>query len=98
MNTVYETEYGTFEWDSEKEAVNIRKHKVDFRLACEVFADPCYVTLEDPFHSVGERRLNIIGRVAGVLLLFVVYTERNRTRIISARKVTKREAMLYEGQ
>ncbi|HLJ30405.1 MAG TPA: hypothetical protein VKY85_27110 [Candidatus Angelobacter sp.] len=29
-----------FEWDLEKELINIKKHGIDFRLASKVFDDP----------------------------------------------------------
>ena len=50
-------------------------------------------------HSTSEEeRINIIGRVADMLLLFVVATDRNGiTRIISARKAEpEEEAEYYE--
>jgi len=46
----------TFEWDSEKDEANLKKHGVSFSEAATVFADPLTITISDPDHSVGEER------------------------------------------
>jgi hypothetical protein len=44
----------------------------------------------------GEQRFILLGMAKGQILLLVAYTERgDRTRIISARKVTKHEQQQY---
>lgn len=43
-----------FEWDSEKEAANQRKHGVTFAEASTVFGDPFARTRADPLHSIDE--------------------------------------------
>lgn len=52
---------------------------------------------EDLEHStLEEERINIIGRVSDMLVLFVVATDRNgNTRIISARKAEEDEEKEY---
>ena len=83
-----------YEWDSDKEAANIRKHGIDFDTAILVFEDEFRVEWYDAAHSGTEDRYNTIGMVSDVL--FVVYTERGkRSRIISARLATKAERRLY---
>ena len=83
-----------FEWDEEKAAANLRKHKVDFRDAARVFGDPYRMETYDAAHSDEEDRYNVIGLVRDVL--FVVYTERRENvRIISARKATRLEKRRY---
>ena len=85
---------GIYEWDSEKEALNIRKHGLDFEVALLVFEDENYIEWYDAAHSEAEERYNVLGMVHDVL--FVVYTERrNNIRIISARLATKQERSLY---
>ena len=84
-----------FEWDEEKAAANFKKHGVDFRDAVRVFSDPFRKEFYDAAHSDEEDRYNTIGKVRDVL--FVVYTERREyTRIISARKATRRERSWYD--
>ncbi len=83
-----------FEWDYQKEIVNIRKHGIDFQTAALVFRDPNRIEFYDEAHSEEEDRYNTIGMAHNVL--FVVYTERREyTRIISARIATNYERGLY---
>jgi uncharacterized DUF497 family protein len=83
-----------YEWDSEKEALNIKKHGLDFDTAVLVFEDENYIEWYDSQHSETEERYNVLGMVHDVL--FVVYTERrDNVRIISARLATKQERSLY---
>ena len=37
-----------FEWDEDKAAANLKKHKVSFEEAKTVFAAPFSVTIDDP--------------------------------------------------
>lgn len=86
-----------FEWDKEKERLNLIKHGVTFEEAITVFDDPLALTFEDMLHSIQEDRFLTIGYSNLARLLTVVATEReNKTRIISARNVTKRERNIYE--
>ena len=51
----------------------------------------------DPDHSEPERREILIGHSARVRLLLVAFTDRQgKIRLISARKVTRRERRDYE--
>ncbi len=86
-----------FEWDAEKEALNIQKHGIDFETAKFVSDDPFLLELFDEDHStVFEKRYKAIGRAGNTLtVLTVIYTERQRIRIISARFATKREEKSY---
>lgn len=45
-----------FDWNPTKEKQNIRKHKVNFRVASTVFRDSCQLTLYDEEHSEQEDR------------------------------------------
>jgi len=45
-----------FEWDSEKEESNIRKHCVSFHEGATVFGDLLSWSFPDPNHSEGEER------------------------------------------
>ncbi len=82
------------EWDDEKEAVNIRKHKLGFDEAMRVFDDRNRKEFYDHLHSQEEDRFFTIGMVRDIL--FVVYTERREAiRIISARKANEKEVRLY---
>ena len=86
-----------FEWDSEKEKINITKHGLDFETASRVFYDENRIEKYDGEHSIDEDRYITIGEINGVaFVVMVVYTERKSAiRIISARKATKREKEEY---
>ena len=86
-----------FEWDEEKAASNLKKHRVSFEEASSVFADPLAAIFDDESHSEEEQREIIIGHSADDHLLVVSFTEREGAiRIISARRATKRERQDYE--
>ena len=85
-----------FEWDSNKFTVNLRKHRVSFESACEVFHDP-FVTLINEERVGDELREQVIGMTEDWRVLRVVYTFREEViRIISAGTATPAERRAYE--
>lgn len=50
-----------FEYDEEKEKINIKKHGISFRSAARVFFDADYIEELDQTHSDDEQRYNVIG-------------------------------------
>ena len=86
-----------FEWDDEKEKINIVKHGIDFATAARVFGDENRLEIYDEAHSDNEDRYITIGSVDGVtFIVMVIYTERgDAIRLISARKATKQEGRMY---
>lgn len=96
MATVY---FGIFEWDSEKNARNKRKHGVAFEDAVVVFDDPREITRHDESHSEDEQRWLTLGRAAGVCILAVISVDRHGSiRLISARRATRTEVDEYESE
>jgi len=88
-----------FEWDEDKAAQNLRKHKVAFTEAATVFGDPLSATFPDPDRSIDEDRYITIGTSDRGHVLIVSHTDRaDRIRIISARKATRRERDSYEEE
>jgi uncharacterized DUF497 family protein len=88
-----------FEWDPKKAKYNLRKHGVSFEEAASVFGDLLAAVYQDPDHSTDEQRLLIVGTSVRGRLLHIAFAQRGRRlRIISARKVTKREKQLYEEE
>lgn len=90
--------FGDCEWDEQKNAENILNHDgVTLYEGCTVFDDPLFISFNDPDHSITEKRYIAIGHSERNRLLFVSHTLRHsKTRIISARKVTRRERKDYE--
>ena len=86
-----------FEWDDNKEKINIAKHGIDFSTAAHVFQDENTIDFFDDARSAYEHRYINIGQINGVtIIVMVVYTEReNAIRLISARKATNLERRMY---
>jgi len=88
-----------FEWDPRKSKGNLLKHGVAFREAATVFRDPLSITAYDPDHSEDEDRFITVGTSVGGLFPMVAHTDRGpRTRIISARQLTRAEREAYENE
>jgi uncharacterized DUF497 family protein len=89
-----------FEWDEDKAASNLRKHRVGFEEAARVFLDPSRIEIFDSRQAYGEDRWITIGMVEPAILV-VVYTARGENdeiiRIISARKADKDERAQYQA-
>jgi uncharacterized DUF497 family protein len=90
-----------FEWDSEKDQLNQRKHGVSFALAQLAFLDHDRVILEDLEHGGDEKRYYCLGRVGGGILT-VRFTYRDeKIRIIGAgfwrkgKKIYERENKIH---
>ena len=88
----------SFEWDSEKANKNVKKHGISFEEAGLIFQDNSLIEFYDRAHSIDEKRIIAIGMVNEILS--VVYTERHEStiRLISARKATKKEEVMYYEQ
>lgn len=99
MNIRHQIQGVEFEWNARKAESNLKKHGIEFEVACEVFFDPLLRT-EDGGISEGEQRDAVIGLTVNWQLLYVVYTLRGDDiiRIISARLATKVERKIYESQ
>jgi len=85
-----------FEWDDDKDAENITNHGIAFKTAIQTFDDDRAIPFSDPRHSsVGEPRYALLGLCESGLV-FVSFTFRGtKTRIISARKASKRMQQIY---
>jgi len=87
-----------FEWDENKNKINIQKHGIDFGDARNVFDDPKKRTSPDLRMDYGEERLKVIGKIFGTIIS-VIFTLRNSViRIISARKASQNEREEYNNQ
>ena len=85
-----------FEWESEKAAINLKKHHVPFEYATRIFLDSDRLDSVDDRREYGEERRYTLGRIEGRVFA-VSYTKRNESiRLISARKANERETKRYE--
>jgi hypothetical protein len=60
------------EWDAEKAAENLSKHDVSFEEASTIFGDPPAWTIDDPDHSIEERRFLTTGHSTHHRLIIAV--------------------------
>lgn len=69
---------------------------ISFHDAATVFGDPLAITFPDPDHSEDEERSVTFGMSQSHRLLVVAHTNRgDKTRIISARLMTRKERVIY---
>ena len=86
-----------FEWDKGNIEKNKNKHKLDWWLIEEVFFNEPLIVAEDLKHAETEVRYHALGKTDNDLKLFIVFTIRNKKiRVISARKMNKKEKVEYE--
>jgi uncharacterized DUF497 family protein len=79
-----------FEWDPEKDRINIARHGISFAKAAAFDWQGAQVFTDDR-QDYGEDRFQARGMLGG-RLHFVVFTLRgDRVRLISLRKANKRE-------
>ena len=89
-----------FEWDSEKDRTNQKKHGVSFEEAKSVFYDDSAIQFWDEGHSDLEDRFLLLGRSSKMRILLIVHCFREPEsviKIVSVRKATKTESKQYQG-
>lgn len=84
-----------FEWDPMKAEANLRKHRVTFDFATNVFSDPNCVESPDPEDHEGEERWLGIGQAQEFVLVVVFTLRQDVIRIISARRADRYEYIRY---
>ena len=89
-----------FEWDSKKNASNLKKHKLSFKQATEVFLDTEAIYIPDDNHAEKENRWLVLGKIENFTIVVVVFVDKSdktqeKLRIISARKADKVEEKEY---
>jgi uncharacterized DUF497 family protein len=90
--------FSGFQWDLGNIDKNFVKHNVENWECEQIFFNKPLLVLEDPKHSLTEKRLGAFGRTDSGRLLVVVFTQRGSLiRIISARDMNSRERKFYEG-
>jgi uncharacterized DUF497 family protein len=81
-------------WDEAKRRANLRKHGLDFADAVSVFAGITW-TIEDRRFEYGEQRFITIGMVRDTVVVMAHTETPSEIRIISMRKATRSEQILY---
>lgn len=85
-----------FEWDDNKNQLNLDKHDIDFNEAVSIWQRPDALFVEYDNRGYDEDRYLAWGLLPNGVLLIVVYTYRSeRIRIISARHAEPNERKRY---
>ncbi len=86
-----------FDWDFHNYYKNWLKHNITALQAQEVFSNRPLLIYDDQKHSKSEDRFLAYGKTNAGLRLFVSYTFRGtKIRIISVRKMSRKEREIYE--
>lgn len=86
-----------FEWDSGNLDKSYQKHGVSPKEIEEIFLDNDLGIVPDVGHSQKEQRFIALGKTFEKKNLFVVFTlRREKIRVISARRMHRKEAEKYE--
>jgi len=86
-----------YTWTEEKNQLNKKNHGFFLSEITDVFDDPHLFEYYDKAHSkIDEDRYICLGRWHDILILSVVFTERNGDiHLIMARKATTKEKRIY---
>ena len=87
-----------FDWDENKNRINLEKYGITFEEASTVFFDDRAILFDDPEHSIDEDRFLLLGmsETAKVCIVCHCYRESDTViRIISARQATRKEEQRY---
>ncbi len=96
MEELFE-KFSGFQWDGGNIDKNLIKHNVKNWECEQVFFNRPLVVLDDPRHSVSEKRWAAFGKTDANRFLAIMFTKRNNLiRIISARDMNKRERKFYD--
>ena len=86
-----------FDWDKGNIEKNKKSHNIYKWQIEEVFFNEPLLIYEDTKHSNNEYRWYALGKTDNEIELMVVFTVRNNLlRVISARKMNKKERAYYE--
>lgn len=86
-----------FEWDKWNIDKIYLKHRITHKEAEEIFINDDSYVFSDVKHSQKEERFIILGKTLEKKNFFVVFTMRgDKVRIVSARKMHKKEVEKYE--
>ena len=86
-----------FHWDQGNIDKNLIKHNVENWESEQVFFNKPLLVLDDPKHSIPEKRWAAFGKTDADRFLIVIFTKRgDLIRVISARDMNKKERKFYD--
>jgi uncharacterized DUF497 family protein len=84
-----------FEYDTNKNGLNQRKHGIDFVEAQALWKDPDRI--EIPARTVDEPRYLLVGKIGDDHWSAIITYRDEKIRIISVRRSRREEVEIYEG-
>ena len=86
-----------FQWDEGNKNQNLIKHQVKNWECEQVFFNEPLLILDDPKHSLTEKRWAAFGMTDKGRYLVIIFTKRGKLlRVISARDMNRKESRFYE--
>jgi len=86
-----------FQWDQGNIDKNLINHNVENWESEQVFFNKPLLVLDDPKHSIPEKRWAAFGKTDANRFLIVIFTKRgDLIRVISARDMNKKERKFYD--
>lgn len=85
-----------FEWDDNKNLLNIQKHSVSFYHAQLAFLDPNRIIAQDIEHSSSESRYYCFGKVENTIITVRFTYRMNKIRIFGAGRWRKGKKIYEE--
>ncbi len=86
-----------FQWDEGNIDKNLLKHQVQNWECEQIFFNEPLIMLDDPKHSLSEKRWAAFGQTNAGRLLTIIFTKREKLlRVISARDMNRKEKKFYE--
>lgn len=84
-----------FEWDDNKNAINIEQHDIDFNDAWMIFEN-VVLRKVDTRKDYGEERWIALGKLREIVIVIVYMRRLSKIRIISIRRANRYERKIYE--
>ena len=94
IHNVYTIEPCGFTWKEVKRKANLGAHGLDFRDVTKVFEGPTF-TFEDDRFDYSEQRFVTLGLLNGIPVSIVHTETADHIHVISFRKATKNEQILF---
>ena len=86
-----------FQWDQGNIDKNLINHNVENWASEQIFFNKPLLVLDDPKHSIPEKRWAAFGKTDADRFLIVIFTKRgDLIRVISARDMNKKERRFYD--
>lgn len=86
-----------FQWDEGNIDKNLLKHQVQNWECEQIFFNEPLIILDDPKHSLSEKRWAAFGQTDAGRLLTIIFTKREKLlRVVSARDMNRKEKKFYE--